>query len=103
MRRVVSKLTAVSAGPWLPVDGDALPPVIGMGVVISGTGTYTIEHTFDDVFNPAVTPVAFPHAVLVGQVANKDGSYSFPVAAIRLNVSAVAGSVTLTLLQGLKG
>ena len=46
----------------------------------------------------AMTP--FPHTNVVGQTANKDGNYSSPVSAVRINVTAGAGTVTLTLLQG---
>jgi hypothetical protein len=78
---------------------------IGFGVTLAGgsTLTYTVEHTFDDIYNPSVTPVAFPHATVAAETTNQDGNYSYPVRAIRLTVSAyTAGSATLTILQGRK-
>ena len=50
-------------------------------MTVSGAVTYTIEHTFDEVFDSGVTPIAFPHSTLVTQTANKDGNYAFPIRA----------------------
>lgn len=98
-------------------DYGSNPFSIGFGcIVVSGSPTYSVQHTFDDVeqqimpFGPAGTPVTtaynygastntwFNHAVVVAQTANDDGNYAFPVTAIRLIVT-VAGTVTLKLLQ----
>lgn len=96
-------ITASAAGTtaWLPVDHRAQNFQIGLGAVVSGgaTLTYDVEHTFNNVLagEPAT---AFKHASLVGQTANANGNYAFPVAAIRLNVTAyTSGSVTLNILQ----
>ena len=75
------------------------------GAVTVGAGvlTYSVEHTFDDVFDTDVTPVAFTHSSVASQTTNKDGNYAFPVRAIRLNVTAwTSGGATLTILQGLR-
>lgn len=69
-------------------------------VVNSGTLTYKVQHTFDDVFDPAVTPTWFDHASITGKTANADGNYAFPIKAVRLNVTAwTSGSVTMTALE----
>jgi len=68
---------------------------------VSGTATYTVQHTFDDVFDTSVTPVAFDNASIAAQTTNKDGNYAFPVRALRLTVTAGAAPVVkLTILQG---
>ena len=87
---------------WIPVDYAKSPFNLSFGVVIvSGTATYTVQHTFDDVFDTAVTPVAFDNAVIVAQTTNKDGNYAFPIRALRLTVTAgVSPIVKLTALQG---
>ena len=92
--------TGTGTTNWFPVDFAQQVVEIGLGVVVSGTVTYDIEHTFDDVYNSAVTPVAFKHATLVSQTANKDGSYVAPIRAIRINNTAGTGSTTLTIIQG---
>ena len=77
---------------------------IGLGaVVVSGTPTYRVEHTFDDVYADGFSPATaawFSHASLVSVVnANADGNYAFPIQGIRLRVIAGTGDVRLTILQ----
>lgn len=101
MRRVTRAQTASATGATAPVvmDINQSPFNVGIGVVISATGTYTVEHTFDDIYDSTVTPTWFPNTGLTSQTANKDGNYAFPVAAVRLNVAANTGSITMTLIQ----
>lgn len=102
MRPQVIKQTGTGSTAWIPLDYKQSPFNIGFGVVVNGTVTFDIEHTFDDVFDPAVTPTAFKHSTLVAQTTNKDGNYAFPIRAIRLNNTAGTGDTTLTILQGLR-
>jgi len=64
---------------------------VGFGVDITGTMTYTVQHTFEDVFastfNPA-TAKAFDHVDVSAKTADADGSYVSPCTAIRLKLSA---------------
>lgn len=85
---------------WFPVDYRQNPFNASFGCVINGTVTYTVEHTFDDIFDSGVTPTAFPNATVAGATANANGNYAFPIRAVRLNITAGTGSVTLTWLQG---
>lgn len=100
MRPQVISITNTGTTAWIPLDYKQNPFNVGLGVVVNGTVTYTIEHTFDDVLLPGVTPVAFPHSTLAAQTTNKDGNYAFPVRATRINNSAGTGTTTLTILQG---
>jgi hypothetical protein len=104
MRPQVITQTGTGTTAWIPVDYKQSPFAIGLGVVInSGTATYTVEHTFDDIFDSTVTATAFPHPTVAAQTTNKDGNYAFPVRAIRLNVTAgTSPVVTMTALQGLR-
>ncbi len=79
------------------MDHKQNPFSVAIGCVISGSPTYTVEHTFDDILGGA-TATAFPHSSIVGQTTNKDGNYAFPVTGVRLNVTAGTGSVRMTLL-----
>ena len=101
MRPQVIKQTGTGSTAWIPLDYKQSPFNVGFGVVVSGTITYDVEHTFEDVFS-VTSPTAFKHATLVSQTANKDGNYAFPIRAVRVNVTAGTGSVTVTLLQGLR-
>lgn len=100
MRPQIFSLTGTGTTAWIPLDYKQSPFNVGFGVVVSGTITYDIEHTFDDVFDPAVTPTAFKNSVLTAQTTNKDGNYVVPIRAIRINNTGGTGSTTVTLLQG---
>lgn len=102
MRPQIFSITGTGTSAWIPLDYKQSPFNVGFGVVVNGTVTYDIEHTFDDVFDPSVTPVAFKHATVVAQTANKDGNYIVPVRAVRVNNTAGTGTTTVTLLQGLR-
>lgn len=102
MRSQQVALSVVTASSWLPQDQNISPFNLGFGVVVSGTGniTYTVQHTFNDVLAGSAA-TAFDHPFVSGQTASRDGNYAFPVAAVRLNVTAVSGVATaeMTLIQ----
>ncbi len=82
-----------------PMDQYQSPFNVGMGVVVSGTINYTVQHTFDNVFDSTVTVTWFSHPVLAALTANQDGNYAFPVKAIRLKINSGSGVAALTILQ----
>lgn len=98
MRRVVQSVTGVANGVTIPVNNESIAFGIGFGVVVTGTITYTVQHTFDDIYNPAVTPTWFNHAFVAAQTANADGNYAYPVAAVRVIGTAGTGTATITML-----
>ena len=72
---------------------------IGFGVVVDGTVTYTIQHTFDNP-NEIASPVWFDNETVVAETTNQDGSYFFPFQAVRVTVTAGTGTATATFIQG---
>jgi hypothetical protein len=68
-------------------------------VVVTGTVNYTIQHTFDDVQDAAITPVFFSQPALLALSANADGNYAFPVRGIKILVNSGAGTATATIIQ----
>lgn len=91
--------TLVSTAP-ISLDHYRSPFNVGLGVVVvSGTPTYTVQHTFDDVLTSTTTPTYFDHPVLVSRTTSADGNYAFPVTAIRLSVVSGTGTVRLTVIQ----
>ena len=70
---------------------------VGFGVVVSGTVTYTVQHTFDNTnwFDHDSTD-------LVDATTNQDGNYAYPVAGIRVNVTAGSGTATMTAIQAVR-
>lgn len=101
MRPQVISLTGTGTSAWIPLDYKQSPFNVGLGAVVTGTITFDIEHTFDDVFS-GVTPTAFKHSTMTAKTANFDGNYAFPIRAVRINNTAGTGSTTLTILQGLR-
>ena len=105
MRPVRVTVVDVAVSPPIPCDQYLTPFNLGLGVKMVGGATYKVQHTFDDVFDPAFTPAAatwYDHTSLAGLSADADGNYAFPVSAVRLNVTAAdsaAEGATLTVLQ----
>lgn len=105
MRPVRVTVSSATASAPIPMDQYLNPFNVGLGVVLSpgASLTYTVQHTFDDVFSETFNPATatwFPHATLAAQTASSSGNYAFAVSAIRLNVTAfTSGSATLNVLQ----
>lgn len=99
MRPVTVSRTGAGSSPAAPLDHYQSPFNVGFGVVVSGTVNYTIQHTFDNVFDAAVTPTWFNHPTLISQAANADGNYAFPVRAVKVLVNSGSGTASMTVLQ----
>lgn len=97
MRPVTKAVTGIGTTEWIKLDHKTNPFNVGFGCVVSGTATYTVQHTFDSV--DSGTPTPFNNAYVAGQTANADGNYAFPVCAIRVNLTAGTGTVTITAIQ----
>ena len=97
----VAKTGAGSTNP-VPMNLFSTPFNVGIGVVVSGTVNYTVQHTFDNIWAEGYNPSSgtwFNHASLATQASNQDGNYAFPVTAIRLTVNSGAGTATMTVVQ----
>jgi hypothetical protein len=96
-------VNGVCESQWVPLDiYDEFN--VGIGVVLNpGVLTYTVEHTFDDVFATGFEPstaATFNHATLAAQSSSADGSYVSPPVAVRLAISAyTSGSAILQIVS----
>jgi hypothetical protein len=100
MRPQTVTVGSATSSAAIPMDHKVNPTSISLGLVITGTGTYKVQHTFDNIFDSSVSPTWLDHATLTGKTANADGNYAFPVRAIRLTCTAwTSGSGTLTAIQ----
>jgi hypothetical protein len=102
MRAVtVTTLGTATSNVYVP-DTYISPFNIGFGVVVTGTVTYTVQHTFDDplasTFSPS-TATWFSHEDLANATTSQDGNYAFPVRAIRVNQTAGSGSTATVFVQ----
>jgi len=102
MRPISVTVSDIGVSAPIPMDYTLPGFSVGIGCKISATATYTVQHTFDDIwsssFNPA-TATWHPNTGLSAKTANADGNYAFPVRAIRLNVAASTGTVTMDVIQ----
>lgn len=97
MKQQTVSQTDVGSSDVIVVNTNVTPVNIGFGVVVTGTVTYTVQHTFDD---PAVGFTTwFSHPTVVDETTNQDGNYAFPVTGIKLLVTAGDGTAALKLIQ----
>lgn len=107
MRAKRFTVTASAGGPTYspvyPIDTWNNPCNIGLGVEVTGSALYTVQHTFANPWSQnlnTVSAVWYSHATLVSGTSNADGNYAFPPRAIRLLLSsAAAATATLTIQQ----
>ena len=98
MRPAVISKTGVGSSPTYVTNTNTTPFNLGFGVVVTGTVTYTVQHTFTETAFDA-TPVWFSHPTIAAKSDNQDGNYAFPVSGIKVLVTAGDGTATLTLIQ----
>jgi len=101
MRPIVFTITGVGS-QIVPLDWYANPPNVEITCVVgTGTPTYEIDATLDNVYDPTVTPnwsvITAPLAS--GAQGNKAVTITTPLRAIRCNVTVSATTVTFTIIQ----
>lgn len=105
MRPVRVQVGSATTSAVVPMDQYISPFNVGISVDLSAGAnlTYTVEHTFEDVFASGWDPATarwYPHSSLSAKTASSDGNYAYPVSAIRLNVTAyTSGTANMNLLQ----
>ena len=86
------------------VDVNQNPPHIGFGCsIVSSGSTYTVQHTFDDVFAADYDPttgVWFDHPDIAAETVQQYGSYAIPIRAVRL-YAITAGATKISLWQSM--
>ena len=107
MRPIVQTLSDASGGTLnsnpIPLDYFANPNNITLSVLVTGTATYTVQYTFDQINQtPGWTPATgnwVDHPSLTSQTATKDSNLAYPAMAVRINQTAGSGSVRFTVIQ----
>lgn len=89
--------------PWALIDPHVTPCALGLGVSVSGTVTYAVEYTYDDItaLAPGGFATVFALAALAGKSATADSSITWPIRAVRLTLtsSTPPGAAALTAIQ----
>ncbi len=103
MKPVSVVQTGVGASAWKSINFHAQEVNIGIGVGVTGSVTYTIEYTYDDVNNliPAsvAEPLVFPLAGMIGRTTSADANILWPIAYLRINVTAGSGTARMVFVQ----
>lgn len=76
-------------------------PEVALQVVVTGSATWTVQQTLDNVLdaNATITWFDHPDTNMVAQTVSRQGNYAYIPAAVRLRQTAGAGSATLTVIQ----
>lgn len=102
MRPIVFSITATGTSGVYTPDNYISPFNIALGVTVTGTVTYTVQYTFDDVYAATFDPATanwVDHPSLTGKNASLDSNIAYPVTGVRLKVTAGTGTTRLTIIQ----
>lgn len=103
MRVAQVSVTGVAVSAWLPLDQYTESTGDGLFLKVGAGATASLEVTADNIFDPTVTPTAFPIGVagFTGATTNVAGALPYAARAIRIN-QTVGGS-TSTLQAVVRG
>ena len=95
--------TGTGSSTIYAVDYFRCPVNVGIQAVLSGTATYTVEYTLDDITDSSFVASSATWtgatADLTGASASKNGLLTVPCRGIRLTIASGSGTVTVTLCQ----
>lgn len=101
MRPITVSVTGVGDSNPVVIDQRIAPTNIGLAVIVTGTITYTVQYTFDDVFADGYTASSgnwFNHPTLTGS-SSLNSNIAYPVTAVRLTTSAGNDTAAMTVIQ----
>jgi len=88
---------------WFVINYRSSDFNVGIGCELSGTATYSVQHTFNNVLSNGFVEgdaTVYTHSTLVGETTNQDGNYTNPPVATRLAITAhTSGTVTMRVAQ----
>lgn len=107
MRQVSVSKTGTGASDLIVLDYIQTPFNVSLSTKVTGSATYTIQHTFDDIFASGYSAGSgtwydSDDTNFVNATANQNSNYAFPVRATRVNITTGAGTVELTAIQGIQ-
>jgi len=95
--------TGTGSSSIYAVDYFRCPVNVGIQAVLSGTATYTVEYTLDDItsdsFSASTATWTGATADLTGASASNNGLLTVPCRGIRLTIASGTGSVVATICQ----
>jgi hypothetical protein len=94
--------TGAVTSDWWPLDINTPNQVTTISVnLLSGTVSYSVQYTNENVFDTTITPlaVAHPTAALTTATASQTASTTTLMRAVRLVIASGTGSVRVTVVQ----
>jgi len=102
MRPVILTLTGVGSSAVYPPDHYVSPFNLSLSVLVTGTITYSVQYTFDNVFDSGYVPASgnwVDHPSLTAKTTTLDSNIAYPVSGIRLVTTAGSGTARLVATQ----
>jgi hypothetical protein len=106
VRPIVQTVSDASAGVkygnTIPLDVFISPFNSSLSVTVTGTVSYTVQYTFDNVQATDWTPATgnwVDHPNLTTQTTTKDSNLAYPATAVRIALNSGTGSVRFTVIQ----
>jgi len=100
---VTASAGGTSNSPVYVVDTYNVPANIALGVVVTGSASYTVQHNFTDPRTTNLNTLTtgwMDHQYLLNMTTTSAGNYAFPPAGIRLQLGAAASATaTFTIIQ----
>ena len=94
--------SAVGGSQIIPLDQYLTPFNVSLRVEVVGTVNYTVQYTFNDVFDPDSDPTDFiwqDHVDLTALAVTAEATFISPVTAARILTNSGIGTATLYVLQ----
>lgn len=101
MNPVSYTVTGTGSGRAVNLDYRQNPFSVGISCILAGTGTYSVEHTYDNIYSGsfnAATATWYPNSILNGQTSTAEGFYTTPVSAVRGNMTAATGTASVSFI-----
>lgn len=93
---------AGTAGASIPMNVNNVSVGVGVAAYVTGTVSYTLYHTYDDIENAAnVTPTWFQHGVsnMNNATSTQESNFVIPISAVQFILNSGSGSVNVRVLQ----
>ena len=91
------------ASAWVPIDPYQVPVNVGFATEVgSGTLDWTLQYTFDNVWDKSLLPSAvtlFADSAFTAKTTSLNGNFVAPCTAIRLQVNSGTDPITLNVIQ----
>lgn len=94
--------SGVSASNVVPLDYKQKYFSVSTQVIVTGTVTYTLQYTLDDIFSSTYSAGSghwFDHPQMSAQTTSGCVAIDYPIRAVRINQTAGSGSTVATILQ----